>query len=415
MHDEICRLLLDNGARLVYTVNRAVGATLKTLEKEYGFSRSETCTNEKIAYELALTGSYASKRTACLFTTDSLYEALDPLMSSAYTGVIGGFLAICVRETEEEVTPLGPFSKLPVIVSDGPQELVNAVAYGYTISERYEIPVIIQVELAEAGGVGRQALSAQRSHVKPDTRKQTGASVFIKNPGRWAATPKFRYELHRALNEKIEKIRSEFECYEGNVVMGKCRQGVITHRRALVEFYEEDMSVLKISTVHPMPEKLVSGFIEEMDQVIVVEGTYPTLQLQIRDRQKVIVQPSFQVKGRKKPEETMYGLKVVRDTLGPASSINMAHGIKRTDPEKKVLAITYEDYFFHSGLPAFVNTLYNNSAYLLLIMANEREEEMKGILRGFGFTNSHHIDAVSQIEHYKDRDDLTVLFCKGII
>ena len=104
-----------------------------------------------------------------------------------------------------------------------------------------------------------------------------------------------------------------------------------------------------------------------------------------------------------------------RDKLGAASSINMAHGVKKLEPHKKVLAITFEEHFFHSGMPAFVNTLYNNSAYVLLILTNKREDEIRRIMDGFGFNNYHHIDDVSEIENFKDSDTLTVLFFRGII
>jgi hypothetical protein len=115
-----------------------------------------------------------------------------------------------------------------------------------------------------------------------------------------------------------------------------------------------------------------------------------------------------------KPEETIYGFHVVRDKLGPASSINMAHGIKKCVPEKKILAITYEDFFLHSGLSAFVNTIYNGSVYVLLIMSNRKEKEIKEILRGFDFHNSHTIATMKEVERFKDAQELTVLFCKGI-
>ena len=118
---------------------------------------------------------------------------------------------------------------------------------------------------------------------------------------------------------------------------------------------------------------------------------------------------------RKEKEETMYGFKVVRDTLGPGSAINMAHGMKKLDPDMKVLAITQEDHFFHSGMPAFVNTLYNNSSYLLVIMTNEKEQKIGKVLEGCGFHNFFHIDNVSEIEKYKGKRDLTVLFFRGII
>jgi len=406
MYERICRLLLNNGVRLIYTTNRIIGSTLKKLEKKYPSFHSEVSTNEKIAYELALTGSIASKRTACMLSTEGIYEALDPVMSSAYMGVVGGFLIVCIRETEEEVTPLGPFSKLPVMVAENAEELTRSVSFGYEISEKYGIPVIIQ------------ATPIDESHAPITTQHlplTTHHSQFTKNPSRWAATPKFRFQLHKELNSKIEKIREEFEGYAGNVKVKKGKTGVITDRHSGLEFYDEDTSMLYISTVFPLPNKLVNAFIEEMDKVYVVDGPHHPIELQIQDRRKVIIEQMEKAHKRPKPEEKMYGFTVLRDILGPASSINMAHGIKRLEPDKKVLAITYEEHFFHSGMPAFVNTLYNNSSYVLLIMTNTKEEEIKKIMKGCGFSNFFHINAVSEVEKFKDRKDLTVLFCKGIV
>lgn len=410
MYDQVCRVLAENGTRLLYTANRAAGGVVKMLESEYASLRGETSLNEKIAFELALTGAYSSKRTACLFSTEGLYEALDPLMSSAYTGVIGGFVIVCVKETEEEITPLGLFSKLPLVVTESQDEFKKAIGFGYEISEKYEIPVIVQVAPDVAAQTeGKSLSSIQNSEFKINN------SVFNKNPGRWAATPKFRYELHRALNEKIEKIRHEFETYEGNRKSIKSKTGVITNGHTNLDFFDEDSSLLFISTVHPLPVKLVNDFIAGMEEVFIAEGPYPAIELQIQDRSKIV---SAKVKGlpeRKKPQETMYGFDVVRDTLGPASSINMAHGIKKTEPGKKILAITFEDFFLHSGMPAFVNTLYNGSAYIILILGDKKEEEIKKILAGFGFNNVFRIDNFSEIERFKDTEDMTVLFCRGII
>lgn len=410
MYDQVCRVLAENGTRLLYTANRAAGGVVKMLESEYASLRGETSLNEKIAFELALTGAYSSKRTACLFSTEGLYEALDPLMSSAYTGVIGGFVIVCVKETEEEITPLGLFSKLPLVVTESQDEFKKAIGFGYEISEKYEIPVIVQVAPDVAAQTkGKSSSSIQNSEFKINN------SVFNKNPGRWAATPKFRYELHRALNEKIEKIRHEFETYEGNRKRIKSKTGVITNGHTNLDFFDEDSSLLFISTVHPLPVKLVNDFIAGMEEVFIAEGPYPAIELQIQDRSKIVSAKVGDIPERKKPQETMYGFDVVRDTLGPASSINMAHGIKKTEPGKKILAITFEDFFLHSGMPAFVNTLYNGSAYIILILGDKKEEEIKKILAGFGFNNVFRIDNFSEIERFKDTEDMTVLFCRGII
>jgi indolepyruvate ferredoxin oxidoreductase, alpha subunit len=411
MYENVCRALLENGARLVYTGSRAVGDTLKKLGKEYPSFHSEASLNEKIAFELALTGSYVTKRTACIFTTDGVYEALDPLMSSAYTGVIGGFLLVCMKETDEEVTPLGPFSKLPVIVTEDMESLGRAVTFGYALSEKYEIPVIVQVAAETGKGV-------QRSVIKPfiqNSKFKIQNSIFTKNPGRWAATPKFRFQLHKELNGKIEQVREEFEKYEGNTKIMKGKTGVITDRRSSMQSYDDNVSMLYLSTVFPLPHKLVDVFMKEMKEVYVEEGECPAIELQISERRKVRERggPSATRPGKEK-DETMYGFKVIRDTLGPGSSINMAHGIKKLDPGKKVLAITGEDHFFHSGMAAFVNTLYNNSSYLLLIMTNKKERQIGKVLKGFGFHNFHRIDSVTEIEKFRKTKNLTVLLCKGI-
>jgi TPP-dependent indolepyruvate ferredoxin oxidoreductase alpha subunit len=417
MYENVCRLLLENGARLVYTGSRAVGDTLKRLGKEFPSVHSEASQNEKIAFELALTGSYVTKRTACIFTTDGIYEALDPLMSSAYTGVIGGFLLVCMKETDEEVTPLGPFSKLPVIVAEDMESLAHAVTYGYTLSEKYEIPVIIQAAADDSVRSSEFKVRSKESKSYIQNSKfKIHNSIFNKNPGRWAATPKFRFQLHKELNGKIESIRGEFAQYAGNVSVLRGKTGVITDRRSCMQFYEEDVSMLYLSTVYPLPHELVDAFIEKMDEVFVAEGTCPAIELQISERKKVRKGlGSRKMRSRKEKEETMYGFKVVRDTLGPGSAINMAHGMKKLDPDRKVLAITQEDHFFHSGMPAFVNTLYNNSSYLLVIMTNEKEQKIGKVLEGCGFHNFFHIDNVSEIEKYKGKRDLTVLFCRGII
>lgn len=414
MYENVCKLLLENGARLVYTGSKSVGNTLKKLEKEYPSFHPETSLNEKIAFEQALTGSYVAKRTACIFTTSGIYEALDPLMSSAYTGVIGGFLVVCIKETDVEVTPLGPFSKLPVMVVEDRDGLERVIPFAYALSEKYEIPVIVQVA---DESVKVRSLEFRVRRKEPEANIQNSKykiqnSIFTKNPGRWAATPKFRFQLHRELNSKIEKIREEFEKFEGNKRMIKGKTGVITDRRSSMKLFDNTVSMLYLSTVFPLPYKLVGTFIKEMKEIYVAEGQCPAIELQIGDRAKIKKRGLSLMPPVGHKKETIHGFTVVRDALGPGSSINMAHGIKKLEPGRKVLAITGEDQFFHSGLPAFVNTLYNGSSYLLLIMTKKREREIGKALKGFGFQNVHHIHNEADIEKFRKIKDLTVLFYK---
>jgi TPP-dependent indolepyruvate ferredoxin oxidoreductase alpha subunit len=327
-------------------------------------------------------------------------------MSSAYTGVAGSFVIVAAQENAEEVTPLGLFSKLPLIVTETEDELKKAVSYAYSISGEYKIPVIVQ---AYPGKYDEEAAS-----YFGEAKEDTGAALFRKEPGRWAATPRFRYMLHGELNEKIRKIRDAFETYEGNTVVRKGSTGLVTDRFSRLEFYDEDASILRLSTVFPVPEKLTQGFIDSMDEVLVVEH-YPAIELQIPDRSKV--RSGFVDRGRGRPqfEEKIQGFTVIRDRLGPASSINMAHGVKKLHPDWNIMAVTFEDHFFHSGMPAYVNSLYNGSASVLLIMVSERGDEIKRLLKSFGVATIVDIGEVTELARFADTQEPVVALYRGMI
>src|SRR4030042_1235807 len=101
MHEGICEALLSQDTQLLYVTNRVVEKAAKKIGAGHPAFHCEASINEKIAFELALAGSWASKRTACLLSSEGFYDALDPLMSSAYTGSVGGFLVIAVQENDE--------------------------------------------------------------------------------------------------------------------------------------------------------------------------------------------------------------------------------------------------------------------------------------------------------------------------
>ncbi|OPY00203.1 MAG: hypothetical protein A4E60_02426 [Syntrophorhabdus sp. PtaB.Bin047] len=403
MHENVIRLLMENAVQELYVTNRGTAATARKVSATL---HCEVSTNEKIAFELALAGAYVRKRTACILSTEGLYEALDPVMSSAYTGVAGSFVIVAVQENDEEVTPLGPFSKLPLIVTEKEEELERAVTYGFGLSEEYRIPVIVQA--VPAGYDKGRKTAGQKA------KTAGNAAMLVKEPGRWAATPKFRFQLHGELNEKIRKIGEAFEAYEDNVVISRGSTGLITDRLSRLDFYDEDASVLRLATVFPLPRKLVQGFVDSMDEVLVVE-TYPAIELQIPDRSKV--KRGFVDTGRGRPQydEVIAGFSVIRDRLGPASSINMAHGIKRLNPERNILAVTFEDHFFHSGMPAYVNSLYNDSSFILLVMVSEREDDLRRILRSYGVNAVHSIASIDEIARFRDTKEPVVALYRGMI
>ncbi len=244
-----------------------------------------------------------------------------------------------------------------------------------------------------------------------------GRSTFVKDTARWAAIPQFRYELHKVLNEKIDRMREEFETYTGNVQILRGKRGLITHHAWGEEAPGDDTSVLALGSVFPLPQRLVSTFIDRMEEVRVVEGQYAAIGLQVKQKERIqgdlSSTPNARGAGVSNAREVLFGLTVVRDDLGPASSINIAHGMVKSGTRGGILAVTDVEAFLHSGLPAFVNTLYNGSTYLLLIKTKGGAGEVERLFRGFGFSRCFPVKTAGEIEGYRGDRELTVLLYEG--
>ncbi len=405
MYQPIYESMLSCQPRLVYTAGRP---GIEVSSTGVPGVHLEACINEKAAFEMALAGAWTAKRTACIFSAAGVYEALDPLMSSAYMGVKGGLVIACMRDGDLDATPLGLFSKLPVLVSDGsPGGLSSTLSFAFDLSERYEIPCIVET------------LPPREPFEKADKLDPPeGRSVFVKDTARWAALPQFRYQLHKALNEKIDRMRDEFETYTGNVQILRGKKGIITHHAYRKEAPDDDVSILSLGSVFPLPRRLVSTFIDLMEEVRVVEGLYAAIGLQVKQKARIGAdsgskEPITGEAGESKAREILFGLTVVRDELGPASSINIAHGMVKSGAEGGILAVTDEESFLHSGLPAFVNTLYNGSVYLLVIKTKGTADELEHLFSGFGFSRCFRVKTAGEIEGYQRETEPTVLLYEG--
>ena len=51
---------------------------------------------------------------------------------------------------------------------------------------------------------------------------------------------------------------------------------------------QEDIPVLKIGTPYPLPAEIVEAFIRKCDHVLILEETEPVIELQIRDKSKIM-------------------------------------------------------------------------------------------------------------------------------
>ncbi|MEN6321677.1 MAG: indolepyruvate ferredoxin oxidoreductase subunit alpha [Syntrophaceae bacterium] len=294
-NEAIARGLVECGCTLAASYPGTPASEI--LSSVVGFAREtgskmhcEWSVNEKVAYEVALANSYTGKRSAVAMKQVGLNVAADPFMRSAYLGVTGGFVLIVAddpgphsSQTEQDSRFFAQFAKVPVLDPSSPREAKEMVRRAFLLSEKYEIPVMLRPTT-------RICHSRQNVSCRAPENMERHAR-FEKNPARWIATPQYLTELHKLLNEKIEKISLEDDlqpvCFAGDGSAQRCC--IVASGVTFAHSYDllTDMGYLgKIDLFQvTLPYPLHKGFIERLcsdyNRVLVIEETYPVIEMQL--------------------------------------------------------------------------------------------------------------------------------------
>ncbi|MDO8682468.1 MAG: indolepyruvate oxidoreductase, partial [Armatimonadota bacterium] len=259
---------------------------------------TEWSINEKVAFEIALAASWTGLRAVVTMKQVGLNVASDPLFSAAYTGVKGGFIVISAddpgphsSQTEQDSRLLALVAKVPVFDPSTPAEARAMIKDAFELSERYKIPVILRPTTRLCHAVQSLLIDGADS---PDD--EIPSVKFQRDPPRWTATPKFRNLLHIELNQKLVDIANEFSDSPLNYIVeadsggrvGIIASGVAFHtaQQALHELGAQ-VSILKIGTPFPLPQKLVNTFCARFETLIVLEEPDACIEIQIPDRKRV--------------------------------------------------------------------------------------------------------------------------------
>ncbi len=402
----------------------------------------EWSVNEKIALETAYGASLAGLRSVAVMKMVGLNVASDPILSAAYLGVRGGMVVVVAddpgphsSQTEQDSRFFAWFAKIPVLDPSTPAEARDMVIRGFELSEKYEVPVIVRPCL-------RVCHARQDIELRPPGMTST-VGPFKKNWTRWAAIPKYRLVLHRELNKKLDDIRlAEPESTPRYVHGTKEDPAVIitsgsvsSHVVDIIKFDSrfKDVAVCKIDMPFPAQTQALQNIVDSHEKVFVIEETYPVIELQMKDRRKVMGRDSGDVpsEGELTPEAVeqvlVHGLGLKEDldqavsmsprrpslcagcphrsafyaikqvfpdaiytgdigcyTLGTnmgavdtclcmGASIGMAAGFSRNTSEpltKPIVATIGDSTFYHAGVTALINAVHTSAPIVIVIMDN---------------------------------------------
>lgn len=358
-------------------------------------------------------------------------------------------------QNEQDNRTYAKFAKIPCVEPSTPQECLDFVKEAYRISEEFDTPVLFRMTTRVCHSKGLVETGVRKEEQPFTYTRQP--QKYIANPANAKRLHPLVEERLKHLADYSENSPLNVTEEYGNA-LGIITAGV--SYSYVKEVFGHSADILKIGFSFPLPMKKIESFVQSHGTIYVVEELEPFMEDQIRARGlKVIGKELIPRVGELNPDilrDRLLGEKpqvihpdpsllvprppvlcagcphrgflyelskkknvvVTGDigcyTLGAApplnvtdsvicmgASISMGHGaqkvFEKTGSDKKVVALIGDSTFLHSGMTSLLNSVYNNSKTVNVILDN-RVTAMTGHQQnpGTGFTLQE--DPASQVD-----------------
>ena len=248
----------------------------------------EYSVNEKVALEMAFAASLAGARSIVAMKHLGLMSAGDPLTTIPYVGVVGGMVIVSAGDPQSHTSPneqdqrhLADALHIPMFDPRSPQEALEVTRYAFELSEACQLPVIIRPTTRVCHTSAPIVFGPIRKHE---------TSGFQRDPARFLPVPsnarRMRVEINSRLAIAAQMMgESAFFGRQGGGRSGVVASGApsaICSDLMTDEFERNEISLLSLGTVYPLPEDWLVAQLAELDTVVVVEELSPYLEDQLR-------------------------------------------------------------------------------------------------------------------------------------
>ena len=253
--------------------------------------------NEKTAMEAALGMSYAGKRAIVAMKHVGLNVAADPFMNAAMSGVNGGLIVVVAddpsmhsSQNEQDSRYFARFAMIPVLEPSTPQEAYDMCQYGFELSEKYRIPVMLRTTTrlshSRAGVKLRDMVDQNPLNPPPSSSTQ-----FILLPSNARGRYKQLLELQKNLHAHSESSAYNELIPGENPSLGIISCGIASnYLEENLRKYNLSYNYLKIRE-YPLPKEKVRQLFDRCEKILVLEEGYPIVEEMITDyldNQKVL-------------------------------------------------------------------------------------------------------------------------------
>ncbi len=273
-NEAAARGLYEAGCSFVSSYPGTPSTEITECAAKYPEIYAEWAPNEKVAMEAAFGASLAGKRSFCGMKHVGLNVAADPMFTIAYTGVNAGMIigvaddaGMHSSQNEQDSRNYAKAAKLPMLEPSDSAEALAFAKLAYEISERFDTPVLYKM---------CTRVAHSQSVIETSERVLPAQKPYEKQPQKYIMMPGFAKKRHPVVEERLKKLAEFAETAPCNrVEEGKSHKlGIITSSTSyqyVREVCGENVGVLKLGMVWPLPVKLLSDFAAAYETVVVVE------------------------------------------------------------------------------------------------------------------------------------------------
>ncbi|MGN1306950.1 MAG: indolepyruvate ferredoxin oxidoreductase subunit alpha [Faecousia sp.] len=432
-NEAVARGLYEAGCSFVSSYPGTPSTEITECAAKYPEIYAEWAPNEKVAVEAAFGASLAGKRSFCGMKHVGLNVAADPLFTIAYTGINAGMIigvaddaGMHSSQNEQDSRNYAKAAKLPMLEPSDSAEGIAFAKLAYELSERFDTPVLLKM---------CTRVAHSQSIVEPSERVEPAQKPYEKNPPKYIMMPGFAKKRHPIVEERLKALAEFAETAPCNRIERGTEKklGIITSSTCyqyVREVCGQEVSVLKLGMIWPLPMKLLREFAASVERVIVVEELdgfiedyCKTIGLKVEGKNRfsnigelsqnlvaeglelqapqgkaleTAIPPRPPVMCAGCPHRGLYyvlsklKLTVIGDigcyTLGAVAPLNAVdsvvcmgasvsgiHGFNKANGGKtdgNTVAVIGDSTFMHSGMTGLVNIAYNDSKSTVIILDN---------------------------------------------
>jgi len=257
------------------------------LSKDNPECHVEWSANEKVAFEIALGASIGGDRAMVCLKSVGMNITIDPIMTANLTGVNAGLVILLgddpgalLSQNEQDTRLIMDFVELPLMEPSSSQEAKDMIIKAFELSEEFQTIVIVR-EI--------RSFSVTKGSVKIEDPIKIDSKGFNRQKNKWISTTFNVLENHEKLHNKLGRIEQRFRNSDFNKVTGSNRKYCViaagfsyTKLMDILKDKTDEIGILKLGTIYPLPEEIITNFLRFTSEVLVLEDNEPFIENKIK-------------------------------------------------------------------------------------------------------------------------------------